>query len=81
MSTQSTHLRIDSQCSRVRVVDGIAFLVVTRILLDASSSVEATYWLSDVHEALVVGSSREPCCGDIYAVLREVLNEKFFDGS
>lgn len=76
---KTTYLRIDSQCSGVRVVDGIALLVITRILLNARSSMQSTHGLANVHERLVVAAAGEAGGGDIHAVLGHVLYEQLLD--
>jgi hypothetical protein len=74
-----THLSIDGQCSRVRVVNRVAGLVVAGVLLNARASMKTTNGLPDVHEALVITSSREPRGCDIDTVLLEVLNKELLD--
>lgn len=65
----------------VRVIDCITGLMVARILLDASSGVQTSHGLADVHERLVVTATSEASSSDVDALLREVLYEKLLDRS
>lgn len=69
----SSSLGVDGERLRVRVIDCVAGLVIARILLDASTGVEATDRLADVHERLVVTATSEASRSDIDALLGEVF--------
>ena len=74
------YLGVDEKCLRVGVVNGVASLVVARILLDTGSSVEASNRLANVHERLVVTSTGEACSCHVYALLLEMLDEELLNG-